>query len=358
MFKIAIINQTKISIRGGAENWIVKIAESLYKLGIETDVICPYDKEIEDNRLEFINEITYRSKLYDLLKRISLYNFFYIFVHPNNKINIESYDLVYTISFYHSLLLLKTNKKIVIGTHDFFITNSKFGIDTLIFPMKLLTKFISHKKNVYIHSLSSIQSNFLADDHSKIYEIGNNFMAKQIVPVYNENFTICFIGKLQKRKGADTLIKLAYLLSNYKDIHLYIIGRIEKDYSKFICNLGYGNIKFVGYASEETKNEILSKSHLMLMLSKRESFPIVAVEGLSAGLSIITTWKPLTIIQKDYPVFYSEDNPEKIIKHIIRIKEEWLQNKEVFHDKMIKRARNFYDESQTEIVKLINDLIN
>lgn len=353
-FKVAIINQTKIANPGGAENWIITVAKELYKLGIEVVVISPYDKKIDDNKLEFITEITYHSLLYSLLKKISLYNFFYIFVYPNKKIDIEKYDLVYTISFYHSLILLGRNKKTIIGTHDFFISNKKFGIDSLLFPIKLLTKLLVHKKNAYIHSLSEIQTHFLSNNYSKIYEIGNNFMAKSIVPVYNDDFTVCFIGKLEKRKGVDILMRIASQLTNNKKIHLYIVGGGEEKYLEFFRSLNSNNIIYIGYASESKKIEILSKSHVMLILSQREAFPIVAVEGLSAGLSIISTWKPLSEIQKGYPIFYTTEDAEQIVNRINQIQEKWRENKDAFYDEMKIRAKKFCAEAQIDYIKLIN----
>jgi glycosyltransferase involved in cell wall biosynthesis len=347
--KIAIINHFQIEYGGGAERWIEAVKQQLSGGKSEIDIIAPRDLKFSPK----VYEITYKSGLYNFLKRIRLYNLLYIFVYPKKNIKLNSYDIIYTTSFYHYLLYLRVQNKIIIGTHDLFLDNNRISIDTLMFPFVWLFRILCKKDNIYLHSLTNLHTNKFKLSNTKCYELGNNFMIGKNLPSYNnKEFTITFIGSLVRRKGANLLIEIAQRISLFDNIMFNIIGSGEKKYLNYFHNIKSNKIRYLGHVSDKEKFRVLGESHLLLLLSARESFSLVAAEGLSFGLPVLTTWAPLAKFQKG-EIYTCQNEISVILEKILDLKNRWKKDTFLFYQEMYNRAVVFQEQNLGDKDKLL-----
>ena len=103
----------------------------------------------------------------------------------------------------------------------------------------------------------------------------------------NDEPTILYIGRLERRKGVKYLLR-AYqlLLQNNPEVKLIIAGdgpdreRLELQAE----DLNLHNISFLGYVSEELKLELLAEAHVFCSPAVfGESFGIVLLEAMATG---------------------------------------------------------------------------
>lgn len=347
--KIAIINHLQIEYGGGAEKWIEGVKQELSKEKFEVNVISPRDLQFSSKTYE----ITYKSGLYNLLKKMHLYNLLYMFVYPKKNIKLTSYDIVYTTSFYHYLLYQRVQNKIIIGTHDLFFDSSRISIDTFMFPFVWMFRIVCKKDNVYLHSLTNLHTDKFKLPNDKCYELGNNFMISKNLPSYNnKEFTITFIGTLVKRKGASLLIEIARRIAHFDDITLNIIGSGDKKYLNYLHNIKSNRIRYLGHVSDKEKFRVLGESHLLLFLSTRESFSLVAAEGLSFGLPVLTTWTPLAKFQKG-EIYTCQNKIPIILEKIAEVKKFWEKDTLLFYQEMYARAESFHEQHLIDKDKLL-----
>jgi len=104
---------------------------------------------------------------------------------------------------------------------------------------------------------------------------------------------ILFIGRLVREKGVQVLLEaLSHLISKNIKCKMLIVGRgpFEDNLKQTAANLGiYPNVYFTGYIDDQTRNKIFSISDVAVFPSFYEPFGIVALEGMAAGLPVITT---------------------------------------------------------------------
>lgn len=103
---------------------------------------------------------------------------------------------------------------------------------------------------------------------------------------------VLFLGYVGERKGTYDLVKaINYIVhtKNERNIHLYIAGNGEL--SKCSALVKKYELKdyitIIGWANDEKKANLFSKSDLLVLPSKYESFGIVILEAMSHKLAVI-----------------------------------------------------------------------
>ncbi len=103
--------------------------------------------------------------------------------------------------------------------------------------------------------------------------------------------TIVFVGRLDKRKGADWLIKAYAVLANEDPtIHLIIAGEGSQleNLEALVKSLKLKNVTFTGYIDEEEKRRLMGHADLVCSPALfGESFGIVLLEAMAMGTPII-----------------------------------------------------------------------
>ena len=102
-----------------------------------------------------------------------------------------------------------------------------------------------------------------------------------------------FVGRVDKRKGADFLIRsLPYVVEHLPEVQLYIGGK-GKDLAKlkqFADAHGLSeNVKFLGFIPDDDLNMWYNKARCVVVPSVFEGFGLTAVEAMASGTSVICT---------------------------------------------------------------------
>lgn len=153
---------------------------------------------------------------------------------------------------------------------------------------------------------------------------------------------IIFLGRLTYQKNPERLISI---IENVKkeinNVKVAIVGdgELRENIESLIKEKNLSeNIKMYGFMSNPYK--LLSQSKALMMTSRSEGTPMVALESMSVGLPIISTpvdgLKEVVINNKNG--FLSDDDSE-LTKFII----EFLKEKEI-RDKMSNSAKEMFKE--------------
>lgn len=286
--RIGIVLPGPISYLGGAEFWVREIYKEVLKTSQQVTIFVPEENFDNLNHLEDLPIKIYDSKIYRVFKKLDLLNFYPPFI-PYHK-EFASYDTIYTTSMHCVRIFRRHKGKVVVGTHDAFVPNKKIGIDNFQFLTKLIIKIT--KKDVIIHAVSPLAYDTFKGTSKKIV-LAENFLPLLINDIaMPRNFNIVFLGRVEKRKGADQLILLIEEIKKHPNINLFILGAISRRYDFIRINYDkFKNINIMGRVTDEVKYDVLKESSLMVFFSSRDTAPFVILEGLSCGLPITCTWK-------------------------------------------------------------------
>lgn len=138
--------------------------------------------------------------------------------------------------------------------------------------------------------------------------------------------TIVFVGRLHPVKGAQYLIEaMAIIHRKMPDVKLVIVGdgiersRLEELREKLDLN---GCIQFAGQVPQERIPQIMHQADVFALPSLSESFGIVNIEAMAAGLPIVTTnvgGLPELIKNGENGFVVEPKNPEAIAEKILLI---------------------------------------
>lgn len=113
-----------------------------------------------------------------------------------------------------------------------------------------------------------------------------------------DNILLC-VGRLEEVKQQWHVIKaFKYVSSVVNDAELWIVGDgpYENRLKNLVSDLNIDNkVKFLGFV--DNVNELYSKAKVLIMTSKSEAFPCVAVEALSNGIPIVASHIPGGLIE-------------------------------------------------------------
>lgn len=103
---------------------------------------------------------------------------------------------------------------------------------------------------------------------------------------------VLFIGRLERRKGIDLLLRAAAdFLESDNDAHLLICGRdIEGWQARAAGLLGsavQARVHFVGEIADSTKEKLLARAWCLVFPSRYESFGLVPLEAFVHGLPVV-----------------------------------------------------------------------
>jgi len=164
---------------------------------------------------------------------------------------------------------------------------------------------------------------------------------------------ILFVGRISKMKGLDILFKAAKTYE--KDEVLTLIagdGEYCKELNKLQEELELKNIVFLGSKEQEELRELYNIADVLVLPSRKEALPLVAIEAFACGTPAIITNLPgiEEIVQDDVGFIFEMDNAEMLAEKI-----NLIINKEVVFDKnkIINYAKENYSEEA-----LIGNLIS
>jgi glycosyltransferase involved in cell wall biosynthesis len=121
----------------------------------------------------------------------------------------------------------------------------------------------------------------------------NKFSFTPFAKKDSKNIELLALGYLHKRKGTELVIKALQLVKkNCPSVHLTIIGdgpqrtELENLASKLDLKK---NITFAGFVNYEQLVKYYQKSHILVSMSRAESWGQVYIDAMACGLPIITS---------------------------------------------------------------------
>lgn len=151
---------------------------------------------------------------------------------------------------------------------------------------------------------------------------------KQKPTRFKKKDQIVFIGRMNVTKGAFDLVEIFHkVYKKNKNLKLVMIGGTSKaDLNKLNELIRQykleGKVNYLGFVSEEVKNQILSESKALVLPSKEEGFGIVVMEALAHNTPVICYDLPAlkAIFSKYKPVnFVKSFEKSKFADKIIEV---------------------------------------
>lgn len=144
---------------------------------------------------------------------------------------------------------------------------------------------------------NNILRHFQIDPH-KIKVIANGISypipSKPIIKILNgKSVNILSVGRLERKKGIQYLLKALSILDRQGDINikLFLVG--EGSYSEDLKNISseleLSNVHFMGQVSDDKLENLYKSSDIFVLLSQSEAYGIVVAEALAQGLITIVS---------------------------------------------------------------------
>lgn len=366
--KILIINWQDIKnpFGGGAEVHLHQIFSRIAKMGNEVTLFCcEIDNMPKNEVIDGINIIRHGSRnTFNFgVKKYYLENFanqnFDIVIDDVNKIPFFTKDFV---------------KKPLMGiSHHFFGTSIFKEANPIaalyVYFSEYLMKFKYKNIPFSVVSESTLEEfnrkNYNTTNFKIIYNAIDQSKFDFEVKKKEDILTITYFGRLKKYKSVQhLLIAYSQIIDKLPNSQIYIIGKGDySDKLKDLCNeLNIEkNVKFWGFVDEETKIDLLSKSHLVVNTSIKEGWGITNIETNACGTPVISADSPglrdsVKIGESGY--LYQYGNTQELAQIMLRI----LQN----NDERIKLsqgalnwAKNFsWDKSAEQMLDYIKFVID
>jgi glycosyltransferase involved in cell wall biosynthesis len=314
MLKILHIISSSDLNNGGPIRGILNLNNVYAKRGFNLDILC-FDKDAPKFDLPTnVNIIT--------LKALKLYNYYYcksltswleknaknynkIFLNGiwqnhsfQSMVALKKLNIPYSV-FVHGMLdpwsirnsfFKRIKKAIYFYLFEYHVLkNAKFVIFTCEEESRLARsafKFIKFNSKVIRYGMAPPPIQFAK---SKLL-----FMT---YPMLKKKKIILFLGRVDRKKGIDLLIRaFAILYKNSDQFVLLIAGSGDFDFTKELKNLSASlgiseKVIWMGMIHDELKWSTLYSSDIFCLPSHQENFGIAIVESLSAGLPVLISNK-------------------------------------------------------------------
>ena len=234
-------------------------------------------------------------------------------------------DIIHAHDMRASFMAARACKKIPLISH---IHNNAFD-SRGISPKSIAYLFAAKKaKNIIWVSDSAFSGyrfhNWFKDKSVVLYNVMNADELKQRLQqdANTYDFDIIFIGRMSYPKNIGRLLHILRIACDKKpDLKIAIVGNGEEEdeMHSLSTNLGLDeNVHFLGFKSNPSK--MLKDSKVMVMTSRWEGLPMVALEAIALGVPIISTpTDGLKILVKNGVNGYLSDDDEEFAKLLIKV---------------------------------------
>ncbi len=295
--KLSILHVLTLNGRNGEYGGPVRVAREicleLNKRGNRTSIFSGAIKGAEPIPLHGISESFVLVR--PILKKVRISSMWSWHLYRYLTIKVRNSDLIHIhfardlISFLAALVAILHKKPFVVQTHGMLIHDGRWStkfIDT--FLTRPLLKYagqifaLSQKEKSALERLKFARS---------IEILPNGVNANLSSKSWKENQNrIVFCSRLEKRKGIDKFIELAFRLrnSNYKfEVYgpdcgelVFLLEQINK------LNL-HGILDYKGALQTAEVQQMLMEVDLVVLPSKDEPFPMIVLEALAVGTSVL-----------------------------------------------------------------------
>lgn len=324
--KIAIVHDDFIQ-KGGAEKLIYEITREFVcrgsKVVVYSSLISPEWKKIL-NQEKILYEESFLKFFPGCYKFSKFFFFFDLFHLSFQNSNFDKFDLVFSSStrYGHSVLTkpktfhisyVNSPPRAVWFPRSYFLNNPLF---LYIIKNLLQGERLKDYRNHQYSDLVLTNSENIYKKYFKIYKrqslILNPFVDKPSINEIKEqkNYYV-LISRLVSWKKIDYVIEAF----NQLGFDLYIIG--EGPNLNFLKSKSQKNINFLGYISNDLRDEYLSQSKA-LIFPQEEDFGLTIIESLSYGVPIIYFNKggAKNILNSDFGTPYESQDALSLTKAV------------------------------------------
>ena len=277
---------------GGVETHVYEIAKRLAKK-FEVDILTtvPVTRFREIKKVEEMDGFTVRR-----FKSFAPFEAYYfsLSLYRYLKKNSGEYDVIHAHNYHAFPALfaaLAKQNKLVFTPHYHGRGGSKFR-SFLLKPYRFIGSAIFKKAEVVV-CVSEYERELVKRDFGvNAVVIPNGVDMKKIGkanPIKSSDNIVLYVGRIEKYKNLDTLVKSMKYLS---DMKLYIAGRgsFEEKLKKIAERAGVERrVKFLGFINEEEKYGWLKTCSVFVNLSRIEAFGITVLEALACGKPVVVS---------------------------------------------------------------------
>lgn len=327
--RVLIYSPYSLRFNGGGERWIVEVALRLSLLKHEVVIVTTrfgggvdssFDSRLTDNfcltELPFL-KLPYLGLLFPIP----------VYFRKLNRL-FKSADVVYfnNVFPFQELIMLAAKliyKKPIINMYQSPIYSS--GRRTKLYQSVVSSKIVRFFDAQ--HVLNEADRQVLTKWKAKnIHYIPNGVSTDKFVPSgisSGAKFKVLFVGRLNYHKGFDILLELIGIIYNNQgllcdeDVEFSIIGNGFFKSPAQDLQKRYRNVEYIGQIKHEALPEFYAYASLLIMPSRWEGMPLVALEAQSCGLPIVASDIPglreiafnnksITLVNKKDPAAFME----------------------------------------------------
>ena len=289
MRRIKVLNLIDSLSAGGAEGLLARFALEARKYdNFKIDILTLYRRGF------FEEELKAKGISVSCLNLSFKYDFSKIFL-LRRIIEEGEYDILHVHLFPADIfgaiasLLLKKKPRLIFSEHSVY--NRRRSIKLY----KFIDRFVysGYCKIVCVSDLVKAElDRYLPEVASKSVVIKNAVEVQDFPDTCDKNFDIIFVGRLEKAKGVDVLLRAIQLLEKNHLLTLKVAivgdGSQRDDLKNMVRDLKIkSRIEFLGV--REDVSELLRNSKIFVLLSRLEGLPMVILEAMANKVPIITS---------------------------------------------------------------------
>ncbi|MEM3771564.1 MAG: glycosyltransferase [Candidatus Micrarchaeia archaeon] len=363
---LKIFIEEPLSFYGGGQKTVVSLANFMGSNGISVSIVentCSGSlKRVSDEEISSTVNCRIERECFELHGFSKYFRVLYPSMETLGKADVSMIFLRRIPPNSYLKSLFSMDSKIILCLHGiamerFRLTNPFIMVHQMIIRRQLsrLAKFVKPEGNISVQFFTRNINDYLVSkgaEGQKLYAIESGISIESAYPGRNDLFfQVVFIGRIEDlSKGIRRLrsiIEKSY--EDQMDVRYVIIGSGSDE--KMLKNLPK-NAEFLNFVDEGKKREELLKSNLMIITSNLEPFSLVAIEGLSYGIPIVTTPTsgPMSILSH-YEKFgrVSTFNTKNIVSDIFFYFSLWKANKNNYYEMKCDisgKAKLLFDESR------------
>jgi glycosyltransferase involved in cell wall biosynthesis len=351
---VAVLNLNRMTLRNPKNIFIKKRKDLKYRndlLTLNKDYIDWFPK------ISFLKTKIYKHQLLKSYNRI---------IKEFGKPDIIHAHVSYPAGYGAMLLSEELEIPFIVTEHATFFSEILMG------RHKKFTKKVLDKAESYVAVSSPLKNKIIEAGRSNC-EVIPNFIDFEKFSKSNEpeimnnddKFNLINVSLMTEKKGIIFLLKsLKQLVENfnYKNIHLNLVGDGPKknEYKKIAKKLNIMDFcTFYGMVENDKVANLMNKSKALVISSKKETFGVVGIEAMAAGLPVVATicGGPEDYVTSETGLLVERENVNDLSKGIKNL----IDNYQSYDSEVIKKyiKDNFSKEAVTkEYIKLYQKIIS